>query len=87
VNIVENPSKLGLKKMVDTSHLDALNVRLSHERSYLANAKTEKEKEIRKVWIAQIEKEIAVERKILGIEDVGIEAISDDDLLNELLGK
>ncbi|RRJ54622.1 hypothetical protein EHV15_34050 [Paenibacillus oralis] len=66
-------------------HLDALNIRLSHERSYLAQAKTEKEKEIRKVWIKQIEKEIAREKKILGMEEVEVDAISDDDLLNSLL--
>jgi hypothetical protein len=71
--------------MIDTSHLDALNVRLSHERSYLAEAKTEKEKELRKVWITQIEKEIEREKKFLGIEDIETNEINDDDLLNELL--
>jgi len=72
--------------MINTSHLDALNVRLSNEHIYFAKAKTEKEKELRKVWIVQIEKEIAVEKKLLGIEDVEVAAISDKDLLNELLG-
>jgi hypothetical protein len=71
--------------MIDTTHLDALNVRLSHERSYLAEAKTEKEKELRKVWITQIEKEIEREKKFLGIEDIETNEINDDDLLNELL--
>lgn len=73
-------------KMSDTSHLDALNVRLSHERSYLAEAKTENEKELRKVWITQIEKEIAIEKKILGIEEVETSSIDDEELLSELFG-
>lgn len=74
-------------KKIDTSHLDALNVRLSHERSYLAQAKTKKEKEIRKVWIAQLEKEIANEKKFLDIDNVEeFEEMNDDDILNELLG-
>ncbi|MCY9738183.1 hypothetical protein M5X17_31310 [Paenibacillus alvei] len=71
--------------MKDTSHLDALNVRLSHERSYLSEAKTEQERELRNVWIAQIEKEITIEKKFLGVEeDVGIDIVGDDELLNEL---
>ena len=45
--------------MTDTSHLDALQLRLSHERSYLAAAKSDGERELRSVWIAQIEREIA----------------------------
>lgn len=71
--------------MKETSHFDALNVRLSHERSYLVEAKTEQEKELRKVWITQIEKEIEVEKKFLGINDIGTnESNSDEDLLSEL---
>lgn len=69
-----------------TSHLDALQVRLSNERNYLANAKTEGERELRKVWIAQIEKEIARE---IDFETVCFTAdllqMSDDDLLAELI--
>lgn len=74
--------------MIDTSHLDALNLRLSHERSYLENAKTEHEKEIRKVWIMQIEKEILNEKKFLGIadNDTIVTTVNDDDLLSELFG-
>lgn len=72
--------------MKNTNHLDSLNLRLSHERTYLAEAKTDKEKEIRKVWIMQIEKEIEREKQFLGIEKVETDHISDDDLLNELLG-
>lgn len=75
-----------MRKTMDTSHLEALELRLSHERSYLAEAKTEEEQELRKVWIAQIEKEIKQEMKILGIEEQEAFARSDEDLLNELLG-
>jgi hypothetical protein len=72
-------------KMINTSHLDALNVRLSHERSYLSEAKTEKEREIRKVWIMQIEKEIEQEKKFLGMDGIEeMNGLSDDDLLGEL---
>lgn len=60
-------------------HLNALNLRLSNERIYLQNAKNNKEKELRKVWIAQIEKEIASEQKFNKDAE-----ISDDDLLSEL---
>jgi hypothetical protein len=73
--------------MINTNHLNALNLRLSHERSYLTKAKNVKEKEIRKVWIAQIEKEIVEEKKLIGIVDVEIDVISDDDLLGELFGE
>ena len=47
------------------THLNALNLRLSHERVRLANAKTEGERAMRTVWVAQIEKEIAGEEKFL----------------------
>lgn len=57
------------------NHLDALNLRLSNERVRLANAKSEGERELRKVWIAQLEKEVAGEIQFIG---------TDDDLLAEL---
>lgn len=80
-----NHRKMEGIQVKDTSHLDALNVRLSHERSYLSEAKTEQERELRNVWIAQIEKEITIEKKFLGVEeDVGIDIVGDDELLNEL---
>lgn len=59
------------------THLAALNLRLSNERAYLAAATSESEIELRKVWIAQIEKEI-------GAEAAFANEISDDDLLSEL---
>ena len=68
---------------MDTTHLNALQLRLSHERGYLAVAKSEKERELRRVWIAQIEKEIADEQRFLGIESTTVE-MSDDELMKEL---
>lgn len=65
-----------------TSHLNALQVRLSNERNYLAKAKTENEKALRKVWIAQIEKEIAFEKSHT-FSDTEIE-MTDDELLAAL---
>jgi hypothetical protein len=70
----------------DTSHLDALQLRLSHERSYLAAAKSAGERELRSVWIQQIEREIACELEHLGLVPVDAEAMSDDELLAELEG-
>lgn len=63
------------------THLSALELRLSNERGYLAKAKTEGERELRLVWIAQIEKEIAGERAFVVKQD----DMSDDELLAELL--
>lgn len=68
---------------MDTNHLNALHLRLSHERGYLAAAKTAREREMRRVWIAQIEKEIADEHRFLGIESTTVE-MTDDELMKEL---
>jgi hypothetical protein len=65
---------------MDTTHLIALQTRLSHERTRFASDGSE----IRKVWIAQIEKEIANEEKFLGIEVVTGSDMSDDELLAAL---
>jgi hypothetical protein len=69
-----------------TEHLVALHTRLSHERGYLAKAKTASERELRSVWISQIEKEITAERVFLGMPpDEPLEDVSDDELLAALL--
>jgi len=73
-----------------TSHLDALNLRLSNERVRLSQAKTQNEIELRTVWVKGIEKEIKSEIEFLkskGIEVfTSIDDIPDDDaLLAELL--
>lgn len=65
-----------------TSHLNALNLRLSNERNYLAKAKTENEKALRKVWIAQIEKEIRTEETTTFSDTAP--GMTDDELLAEL---
>jgi hypothetical protein len=74
-------------KKIDLSHLHALEFRLSNERVRLSEAKTKKEIEQRKVWVVGIEKEIANEKKFLGIDGIEeMNKITDDDLLSELLG-
>lgn len=72
--------------MTDFSHLDALQVGLSHERDRLAKAKKPGEIALRKVWVAQYENEIAAEYKFLGIKPLTWEELmlSDDELLAEL---
>jgi hypothetical protein len=61
------------------THLDALELRLSNERMRLATEKSPKARELRRVWVAGIEKEIAAEREFIG-ESVP----TDDELLAEL---
>jgi hypothetical protein len=71
--------------MSNHTHLDALRVRLSHERSYLTQEKTEDGKTMRRMWIRQIEREIAQEEKFLGIEPLSCDAdMTDDELLAAL---
>lgn len=62
-----------------TSHLDALRLRRSNEAIRLASAKTEKEQNLRTVWLAQIDKEIAAEAAFDNLPEM-----SDDELLAEL---
>lgn len=63
------------------SHLVALQARLAHEKARYAADRSE----IRHVWIAQIEREIAQEEKILGIESAtALPQMTDDELLAEL---
>jgi hypothetical protein len=66
--------------MTDFSHLDALQTGLAHERERLANAKSDFEREARSVWVKGYEKQIAHEKKFLGIDDT----MSDDELLEAL---
>lgn len=67
--------------MTDTDHLNALRFRLSNERVRLANATSAQEREIRSVWVAQIEKEIAGEERFLAAR---LPEMSDDELLAAL---
>lgn len=64
-------------------HLSALELRLSHERVYLRNAKTEHERELRRIWIAQLEREILSEHKFCETRAIDPE-MSDAELLAAL---
>lgn len=71
--------------MADLTHLNALNLRRSHEAQRCASAKTQPECELRFAWVAQIGKEIAQERAFLGLPDEATdEDISDEELLVQL---
>ncbi len=71
--------------MTDLSHLDALNLRLSHERARLVASKTKSERQLRVVWVAGIEREIASEMAFLGIsEPVDDCTMTDEELLAAL---
>lgn len=56
--------------MIDYTHLDALEYRLHNETMRLNNVKTDGERSMRAVWVDQIKKEIADEKKFLGIDDI-----------------
>ena len=70
---------------METSHLNALNLNLFNERRRLSSAKTDAERNMRSVWVGQLENEIKQERALLGLppEDA-VPNISDDELLAEL---
>lgn len=69
----------------DTAHLSALEIGLAHERSRLSLATTDAERELRAVWVAQREREIAAERSFLGLPpQVELPPLSDDELLAAL---
>lgn len=71
--------------MTNFTHLDALYLGLSHEKTRLAAAKTDNERELRQVWVAGIEKQIADEYKFLGLGLPEECDLTDDELLAELL--
>lgn len=64
-------------------HLDCLYLRLSNERIRLDKAKTQQEKEMRTIWVQQIEKEIKGELAFLGKTDNN-DLVNLNDLFNEL---
>jgi len=70
--------------MTDLSHLDALQLNLSHERARLAQATRPQEIALRTVWVAQTEREIAAEYDFLGIDPNVDCDLSADELLAEL---
>ena len=74
-------------------HYTALMAHLSSEKQRLAAATNKGEIELRSVWVAQLEKEIDHEVKFLESQGINlyndtneVEGMSDDDLLNELMG-
>lgn len=75
----------------NTEHYTALMNRLGNEKARLAACTKPKELELRKVWVAGIEKEIANEVEFLKSKGIEVYAslddpfMSDDELLNELL--
>src|SRR5271170_2355104 len=52
--------------IMNTSHLNALELRLSHEKSRLASEKSENGRALRAVWVSKIENEIKHELAFLG---------------------
>lgn len=70
--------------MTDFSHLDALELGLSHERARFNAATKPGERALRAVWVSGLEREVAAERKFLGLDATPASPMSDDDLLAEL---
>ncbi|RUU99463.1 hypothetical protein EOB36_20515 [Mesorhizobium sp. M6A.T.Cr.TU.017.01.1.1] len=71
--------------MTDLSHLNAIEARLYREQVRLAAATNKGERAFREVQVAQAEKELANEHKFLGSVPVAAVAMSDAELLAELL--
>lgn len=72
--------------IIDTSHLEALELNLSRERGRLSSAKTAQERELRSVWVRQLEKEVEAEKVFLGLAQTVDVEMSDEELLKELQG-
>ena len=68
--------------MTDTSHLEALQLNLSHERARYRAAKNPGERELRSVWIQGLEREIERERQRLGMSSTI--AMTIDEIAAEL---
>lgn len=67
---------------MNTTHLNYLELGLHNERQRLAAA-SGGERELRSVWVAQLEREVACERKFLGLPEVA-QDVSNEELLREL---
>ena len=70
--------------MTDYSHLNALELSLSHERERLRLARSPLEVEYREIWVRQYEREIASERELLGLPPESDAPMSLDEILAEL---
>ena len=70
---------------MNTEHLAALINRLGNERARLRDEKPGSQGEaLRKVWIKQIEAEIAAEEKFLGMTPCENREMTDDEIFAEL---
>lgn len=74
--------------MADTSHLDAILQRLSREQERMLNSKG-REREYREVLVAQINRELESECKLLGFKaytdsDTELNTMTDDELMEAL---
>ena len=67
-------------------HLSALRLRLAKERRRLADATSPIEANIRGIWVAQCEREVAAELKFLGLPADDTADMSADELFRELGG-
>jgi len=67
--------------MATLDHLHALEDRLAREKTRLQRATTDAERQFRAKQITACEKEIAGERKFLGLDEI---TLSDDELLAAL---
>jgi hypothetical protein len=65
------------------SHLDALELSLSHERERLRLAQHPIEISYREIWVRQYEREIASEREFLGLPPEGA-PLTLDEILEEM---
>jgi hypothetical protein len=65
------------------THLDSLRYLLSTERSRLEAAKTDGERELRAVWVSQLEREIEFEMALHGTVD-NLPEMTDDELYESL---
>ena len=77
--------------MDDLMHLHSLELRLSNERMRLSEATSQSEKDLRSVWVKQLEKEIQGEIEFLASKGITvykatIKNFDADALLKELLG-
>ena len=72
--------------MQDISHLNALEANLFKAKVQLKRATKAGEIALRTVWVAQLEKEVAGERKFLGLlnSDSNEPKMTDDELLAAL---
>lgn len=79
--------------MYTTDHYAALMTNLINERQRLEQAASEAEYALRAVWVKQLEREVEAEKDFLASKGINVYSeasevgsMSDDDLLNELLG-